>query len=103
MSALTMENDMIQDHKHRDSGHRHSDSGHNHKLPRTVVHTGSSWGDENGSPSFLGSYYYTGSYVDSSRANIQTGYANIGNPSTGRHGGETRPTNMAVVWIMRIY
>ena len=97
-SALNMEDDTVQDHRHSDAGHTHSDSGHSHSL-YTLVH-GGSWGDANGGPHFASE---SNADVDPAKANIQTSHANIGSPTGARIGEETRPTNMAVVWIMRIY
>ena len=85
---------------HEDSGHSHSDSGHSHGLSSNTLYYGGSYGDGNGGPHFA---YTSSGSTNSDKANIQSSKANIGNPTSGKHGEETRPTNMAIVWIMRIY
>lgn len=83
----TYQEDQMQSHKHNDSGHTH------------VYKTRNFYGGGGGQS---GSNYY-GDY----NHNINTGYANLTDPveSSGgvvRHGNETRPANMSMVWIMRI-
>ncbi len=56
--------------------------------------------------------YYTGNYHDyipfgyadlsTERANIEASVSGIGGVDTSKEGKETRPINMAVVWIIRI-
>ena len=111
------------DHTHQDSGHTHEDSGHYHNIhsvdygnhaqdrqvfPGLEKHfTKSStskedgnYGDANGSPHYAS---HRDLSIASSKASLKSSSSNIGNPNSGTHGGETRPTNMAVVWIMRIF
>ena len=92
----------LTEHGHVDNGHTHEDRGHGHKFTLSYLYNGGSWGDGNGGPHFAAS---TSSQIDieSAKADILTGNANIGNPNNGKFGHETRPKNMAVIWIMRIY
>lgn len=79
--------DQMQSHKHDDSGHSHSG----------WVHGG-------------GHYVYGHEHHNHWEANLHgvgTGHANLGDPTeTGagapRHGEETRPVNMSMVYIMRV-
>merc|ERR1712062_607647 len=119
-TALEMEDSMFQDHTHQDSGHTHEDSGHYHNIhsvdygnhaqdrqvfPGLEKHfTKSStskedgnYGDANGSPHYAS---HRDLSIASSKASLKRSSSNIGTPNSGTHGGETRPTNMAVVWIM---
>jgi len=105
--SLTFEDDMFQDHRHPDNGHKHEDSGHNHELSNNVLLLGNGqygWFDVNNrqySFAIENSRHQGKAWV--SRSNIQVAHADIGDPNTGSHGSETRPKNMGVVWIMRIY
>ena len=87
-------------HRHSTGGHTHSDAGHSHNIYWNLIH-GSSLGDDDGSDHFAS--ITSNHKTTSARANIQKGHASIGNPTGARYGEETRPTNMAVVWIMRIF
>lgn len=76
-------------------GHRHNDSGHTHTTKGVCV---AFW-----SPgcATLDMGSGTGSYA------VNTGYSNLTDPTQSnyggpRYGGETRPVNMAVVWIIHI-
>jgi len=111
-SALTFEDHMLQDHYHEDNGHSHQDAGHDHKIDPSN-------NDQGLTAEFLLSSYghniygwYSGNVLafvthhiqsDTAHADILPSHANIGHPSSGSHGDETRPKNMAVVWIMRVY
>ncbi len=83
--------DQMQSHKHNDSGHQHQNS-----LP-----TGGAGSANPGAAyNWAAQTYYWSSDIS---------YANLGDPTdsgTGagepRHGDETRPKNMSVVWIIRI-
>jgi len=108
--SLTFEDDMFQDHRHPDNGHKHEDSGHKHELSDSVLLLNVVG---NGVYGYFDANYRKYAFARSnrlhegkaylSRANIQVAYADIGDPNTGSHGSETRPKNMGVVWIMRIY
>ncbi len=92
-SSGAMQSDQLQSHKHNDSGH-----GHSIMRPRWFNNE-SQDGDH--------MYNTTDGVAYSNTTNTSTGHAQIGDPvtSTGgsiRRGNETRPTNMAVVWIMKI-
>jgi len=105
--SLVFEDDTVQDHKHASLGHKHTDSGHSHNVwPKfyMVHHPGGK--TKTAAKLQVGNNYaftYTAENTEPGKANIQTGQANIGNPTSGRHGDETRPKNMGVVWIMRVF
>ncbi len=129
--AGKMETDAIQRHSHEDFGHNHIDNGHTH-FDHGHAHTdaGHSHGhptyraadttdpvrpDDPGEGIGVakGGYHSTThvstasiqpSYADisDSQADIQVGYASIGDPVNSRTAEETRPVNMKVTWIMKI-
>ena len=81
--------DQMQSHAHLDSGHTHP--SHNTNFLNTPANVD----------------YTVGEYGLYLAANTGVGYASLGNPSEtsagpARHGGETRPVNMSMVWIMRV-
>lgn len=81
--------DQMQSHTHIDAGHTHPTHDTNHwNTPANVDYS-------------LGEY---GLYVSGTTG---VGKANLGDPSestagAARHGSETRPVNMSMVWIMRV-
>merc|ERR1719259_1655 len=97
--VLSQEDHMLQDHEHEDPGHTHYDQGHSHGVGQ-VGQSGGGKGDENGGPHFL-SYSYVS--TESAKAVLTSSRSNMGHPSSGSHGGETRPINTRVVWIMRVF
>jgi len=101
--CLTFEEDMFQDHTHLDYGHTHRDAGHLHELSGSTLKYGHDYGDKDGSPHWGRQSPNNDDTVLESHANIQVAHAQIGNPNSGSRGYETRPKNMGVVWIMRIY
>jgi len=118
-SALTFEDDMLQDHHHEDYGHSHQDTGHQHHVDPHDVFPDSVFllhnnGYNTNYDNVVGKYFPNGEKPlafepagalpsNIGQANIESSRANIGYPSSGSHGDETRPKNMAVVWIMRVY
>lgn len=83
--------DQMQSHKHDDSGHQHYNT----------LRTGGAGGSTPGAP------YTWAPFTQAWWSNIN--HANLGDPTdsgtgagTPRHGPETRPVNMSMVWIMRI-
>jgi len=130
-SAGTVEDDSVQDHQHADPGHTHSDSGHSHS-DNGHTHYEDSSGDGHypiymGSDEAhhedvvctryvdklggCGGYFvkWNSWTVESAKASITTNSASIqasntgiGGMSTGKKGGETRPKNMNVVYIIRV-
>ncbi len=92
-SSGTLQNDQLQAHKHTDSGHSHLFT-----RPRWFSNETTS-----GDSMFYGQ---TGA-ADNHDSWTNTGQAQIGDPVTSsggsvRYGSETRPSNMSVVWIMKI-
>ena len=81
--------DQMQSHAHLDAGHIHPTHDTNHvNTPANVDFSPGEYG-----------LYLSGT--------TGTGKANLGNPSettagAARHGSETRPVNMSMVWIMRV-
>ena len=130
-SAGQFEEDTVQDHLHVDPGHKHLDNGHTHYDTGHVhyedadyhnsVFTGSS--DENkkdvlcsrylnGGDTGCAGWYFkfndrkteTGrASISTDKASIQTSTTGISGMASGRIGDETRPKNMNVVYIMRIF
>lgn len=114
-------------HSHTDQGHGHSDSGHSHKLDGG--HGGSA--NDGAYPAFIerkcdyvhdekvivdvdsGNSYYcvdtvwdtmsTTANIQWSQANIQPSSSHMGFVEGATVGHETRPANMRVVYIVRIY
>lgn len=89
-SSGNFEEDQMQSHKHDDSGHTQTDSWWNNEHPNGI-------------------YSLSGGVHIKIKSSARTGYANLGDPTdsgTGagepRHGAETRPINMSMVWIIRI-
>merc|ERR1712150_174413 len=116
--ALVIEDDMFQDHTHLDAEHTHGNSGHSHSYKETKSHN-----DEDcpNYPSQTGNYWHYmkvewdhpdttfwdceyDESTHSSTINIQSSKSGMeGVDSSSRHGPETRPKNMAVIWIMRTW
>merc|ERR1719507_2984937 len=91
--VLTMEEDQMQDHKHQvsDPGHTHD---YNDKYTNNV--DGPKPGPEDGEGIF-------GYDHDSTSDSSQTGITVDGVSSGYRSGSETRPKNMNVIYIMRVW
>jgi hypothetical protein len=94
------QDDQVQSHKHSDSGHSHSDSGHAHGyLDRYTPESGVRYAPGGERPVQWENDFYRESY--SGHASINTGYANLGAPSDARHGSETRPRNVALLYCIK--
>ncbi len=98
--------DQMQSHSHDDPGHTHSDEGHYHLA---ATHSGSGPGQYEVGDRYPSAYDYgeAAPPTMSSSANIQPSETNLGNPAETdagppRHGAETRPINMSVIWIMKV-
>lgn len=81
--------DQMQSHAHLDAGHTHP--SHNTNFLNTPTNVD----------------YSPGEYGLYLASNTGVGKANLGDPSETsagpvRHGNETRPVNMSMVWIMRV-
>merc|ERR1711974_575431 len=96
---------MVEDHMHTDLGHSHVDRGHTHSYQHETNvgggcgHGGCDWNDQFRT-------YSTSSgraNIQASKANIQTSKCNIGSMANGNKGIETRPVNMRVVWIIKVW
>jgi len=107
-------------HTHSDSGHSHTDAGHTHPYSDTYTdwpsnigpHDGDSQGElENFGVDHSKTSSSSQANIQSSVANIQTAYASIQTSSSGiggiteeyRRGSETRPKNMKVVYLIRVF
>ena len=120
---LDMEESMIQDHvhidlghSHTDAGHTHADSGHTHPYYDSSRASSDSDGTANGGTIFKNGndkqWYGWDRITDTSYAAIQTSYASIGNSTSGmsgvstdsgiKAGEEVRPTNMRVLFIVKV-
>jgi hypothetical protein len=102
---LTMQEDAFQDHGHEvsDPGHSHNDAGHNHQYTDCGFNTILS---DNADDRIVADTYNCPDHTTT------TGYADISTDATmiqvhsannGRSGTETRPKNMAVEWIIRVF
>lgn len=89
-----LQDDRMQTHKHLDSGHQHT-----FQRPRW-------FGNE--TPDGVYMFNPEAAVANSQQWTTDVGNAQLGAPvdldgnTTARHGDETRPTNMSVVWIMRV-
>ena len=91
--VLTMEEDQMQDHKHVVS-----DPGHTHVY--SDMHTNNDAGPETGPEDGQGDFDRDMQRTTSSRT---TGITVQGVSSGYRSGSETRPKNMNVIYIMRVW
>ena len=113
--ALVVEDDSLQDHMHIDPGHSHVDSGHTHAYidkyrchendPDNYCNEDGHWGGSDG-PDTKGDRF-DGSHdavTASGASSIQSSASNISGVSDDyRASSETKPRNMNVVWIMRVW
>ncbi len=98
------QSDQIQTHVHNDQGHSHSDRGHTHSVQlgnntgsgpdNWVMHCDPHGGDWGHSTTTTG-------YAD-----LKNGFAKIGEPNNSgdievRHGPETRPKNVALLYCIK--
>ena len=113
--ALNREDDQIQDHSHIDTGHSHGADSHSHGYGEYYsAFSGSGRGDclpEAGQcmhydhgDSTLNNYIWDSRTSDSVGLNIHSSNSGVGGiDGSYRKGVETRPKNMRVVYIMRIF
>jgi len=107
-------------HTHSDAGHIHTDAGHTHPFvdiytdwpSNSGPHDGDSQGSlENFGVSHSKATSSSQASIQSSQANIQTSSASIQASSSGiggiteeyRRGSETRPKNMKVIYLIRVF
>ena len=92
-SVLTLEEDQMQDHKHgiSDPGHTHPYKDYHVKLDGDLDKSGN------------GVYYHNLQDYDRTTSSHTTGVTVTGVSSSYRHGDETRPKNMNVIYIIRVY
>ena len=115
--VLLMEDSILQNHFHEDdghvhtdAGHTHADTGHSHGYQHIVMEDGGNsvggdawdWANLN-----LHNYKTTidQANIESSKANINIAQSHIGGVKTDEGvivGTETRPTNMRVLWIIKV-
>ena len=112
--ALDTEEDQIQDHVHIDSGHTHGNEGHSHGYGEWYsVFSGSGKGDclpgaqcvhyEHGE-SALNNELWADRTSEYSSITITNNYSGIGwIAEEYRKGTETRPKNMKIVYIIKIF
>ena len=98
--TLEMEEDQILEHLHKDPGHTHANTPHTHDYQDAYA-TGSGTSIPRGTG-------MTNAYHDktSNEATISISSAttNLGGVAAGyRTGDETRPRNMKVMWIIRVW
>lgn len=113
--------DALEDHIHYDEGHSHTDSGHSHEdtghFHTYDVYDGylhrKDDGDFNMCREDCNNLFYPMAYsqktpyskakLTTNEANIQKNTSGIIGVDSGRVADETRPKNMRVVYIMRIF
>ncbi|HAP64876.1 MAG TPA: hypothetical protein DCR93_37120 [Cytophagales bacterium] len=89
--------DQLQSHRHEDQGHYHYDRGHQHSNThmRWYAHNAlwvggpgafEPWGNESTGVGY---------------AALDMGYAQLGEPTQSRHGTETRPRNIALLYCIK--
>ncbi|GEM_PF-2258281 len=105
----TSQADQIQSHKHLDSGHTHTDKGHYHSeyvVSNSGLGTAAKGIEVLGIPVYQANNqsYNTGWGY----AGIDSGYASLGEPALSntiagepRHGAETRPRNIGVIFCIK--
>jgi len=119
-----LQDNQMQSHTHADAGHTHEDEGHGHSIEDPGHgHKAPTWNGQDGPyevPRYGYSYDYdgaapttestTGIEIEKGSAKILSSKADLGEPvamdgsSLGeRVGNETRPINMSVIWIMKVY
>ena len=100
--VLEMEDAMLQDHNHIDPGHNHQDNGHSHSYVdfELVDNMGDDWCD--------GGYWARHFPEKTTAAEIAditheyTGMVGVDTTSNVKAGEETRPSNMRVMFIMKV-
>ena len=124
-SAGTVENDTVEDHEHADPGHTHEDAGHAHldsghdhyhdpdsEHDPALIKQGQNFAEGYMCSDNCGGWvlYHRGeektasakASITTDKASIQTSQTGVAGMTTGRKGGETRPKNMSVVYIIKI-
>jgi len=110
--VLTMEDDQIQDHEHIDNGHEHSASSSSPPHDHGFSYIQTNWRDH--SCDMADGTYWCFSQnniekrTDKTTISIETtvskAQSNIGGvKSNYRTGSETRPRNMNIIYIMRVF
>ena len=113
-SMLNLEDDQLQDHKHifSDPGHHHTvtDPGHSHGYKDEVnvnyyhsTDCGSHCDRANGHNHFDNSKTTSSRSTGISIQSHSSGVSVTGVTSSYRHGSETRPKNMNVIYIMKVW
>jgi len=103
-SAGSLQDDALQTHQHTvsDPGHTHTDTGHSHAFSYTGVEDQD--GDNANDRTQAHKKAMSGS-TSSANAQITTNQAgvSVGEATSARTDGETRPKNMSVQWIIRVF
>ena len=98
--VLELQEDQIQDHQHEDPGHTHGNDPHEHSYKS---HERDDFSYSCGSGCHAQHNEITRK-TESSQISINESKTNIGGVmSTYRHGSETYPKNMKIVFIMRCW
>ena len=97
-AVLTLEEDQMQDHEHgiSDPGHSHPYLDFYQWMVESITYNGSG-----GSIYHGGRLHWDGE--DRTTDSHNTGMTVTGVSSSYRHGDETRPKNMNVIYIIRVY
>jgi len=110
--VLTMEDDQMQDHEHIDNGHEHSASSSTPPHDHGFTYKQSDWYmnscDMAGGSFWCWKHSIIEKRTDKTNINIETivskAQSNIGGvKSSYRTGSETRPRNMNIIYIMRVF
>jgi len=111
-----MEEDMFQDHLHVDMGHSHLTSGHSHPYVDHYASYNSDTCSDDTSGNEMMMYHSSTKHRQCHHSTTTSNSANDINISTShsgvssvaptgdyRYGAETRPKNMGVIWIIRVF
>jgi len=114
--VLEMEESMVANHEHEDTGHQHDCTAsstaepHTHETQDTWAYMGTGQSDSKMASGSNGQYYRNDYTSSSTTASVSTscstfshtsGLGGVSSPTNS--GGETRPANMKVLYIMRCW
>jgi hypothetical protein len=101
--VLEIQDDAFEDHSHGivDPGHSHSDTGHTHQYKNCGFNT-LVYSDQGSMPRTRDCETRTTETGKAQITSDKTGIK-ISSAKEGKSGTETRPKNMAVQWIIRVF
>jgi len=109
----TLEDDAFQDHEHIDEGHTHTDQGHSHHYGDYMTdwdnahctRTDTIWGPDSADKAKDRFDCNRDRTSSSSEAQLAMSVSGVGTVDKEKYSidSETRPANMNVIWIMRVW